>query len=124
MNRRAGWLVGAVVAALGGVLAIFLHMKAVPYQEVIEHGPAPEAQANPYLAAEHYLRQQGIKVEHANSLDVLPTLEPRQRTLLLLGERSNMTPRSVDQVMNWTRAARPTAVCRRSLVGRQHKQQR
>jgi len=104
MSRRAGWLVGALVAVLGGVLAIFLYVKAVPYQEVIEHGPSPEAQANPYLAAEHYLRQQGINVEHANGLDVLPTLEPRQRTLLLLGERTNMTLRDVDQVMNWTRA--------------------
>ncbi|WP_434578251.1 DUF4350 domain-containing protein [Pseudomonas sp. Z5-35] len=104
MRRRTGMLVGAVVAALTGALAIYLYLKAVPYQEVVEHGPSPEAQANPYLAAEHFLRKQGINVEHANSLDVLPTLEPHQRSLLLLGERSNMTPRDADQLLNWTRA--------------------
>ncbi|WP_434608979.1 DUF4350 domain-containing protein [Pseudomonas sp. R1-7] len=104
MSRSTGWVMGAVGAALTCALAIYLYLKAVPYQETIEHGPSPEAQANPYLAAEQFLRQQGLNVEHANGLDVLPTLEPHQRSLLLLGERSNMTPRDVDQLMNWTRA--------------------
>ncbi|CAN1603940.1 DUF4350 domain-containing protein [Pseudomonas mediterranea] len=105
MNRRAGWLLTIlIVVALVGALAMYLYRNAVPYQETVDYGPSPEAQANPYLAAEHFLRQQGVEVEHANNLDVLPTLEPRQRTLLLLGERTNMTPRQVDQLMNWTRA--------------------
>lgn len=104
MSRRAGWLVAAVVAALVCALGIYLSKKAVPYQETIDHGPSPEAQANPYLAAEHFLRRHGVEVEHANSLDVLPGLEPHQRSLMLLGERSDMTPREADQLMNWTRA--------------------
>lgn len=104
MSRRTGMLAGALVAALVCALTVYLYLKAVPYQETIDHGPSPEAQANPYLAAEYFLRQHGIDVEHANSLDVLPTLEPHQRSLLLLGERTNMTPREVDQLMNWTRA--------------------
>lgn len=104
MSRRAGWLVAAVIAALVCALGIYLSTKAVPYQETIDHGPSPEAQANPYLAAEHFLRRHGVEVEHANSLDVLPGLEPHQRSLLLLGERSDMTPREADQLMNWTRA--------------------
>jgi hypothetical protein len=104
MSRRAGMLVGALLATLVCLLAFYLYVKAVPYQETVEHGPSPEAQANPYLAAEYFLRQQGINVEHANNLGVLPTLEPRQRSLLLLGERTNMTPREVDQLINWTRA--------------------
>ena len=104
MSRHAGWLIGAVLAAVVGAFGFYLYAKAVPYEEVVEHGPSPEAQANPYLAAEHFLRQRGINVEHANSLDVLPTLEPRQHSLLLLGERTHMTPREVDRLMNWTRA--------------------
>ena len=32
----------------------------MPYEEVVDRGPAPEALANPYLAAEHFLRQQGL----------------------------------------------------------------
>ena len=104
MSRHAGWLIGAVLAAVMCAFGLYLYTKAVPYEEVVEHGPSPEAQANPYLAAELFLRQKGINVEHANSLDVLPTLEPRQHSLLLLGERTHMTPREVEQLMNWTRA--------------------
>ncbi|MHC8324309.1 DUF4350 domain-containing protein [Pseudomonas sp. GB2N2] len=104
MNRRLWLTAGVCIVLLLGALSVYLYIKATPYQEEIDHGPAPEAQANPYLAAEHFLRKQGLTVSHANGLDVLPTLEPRQHTLLLLGDRSNMTPRQIDQVMNWTRA--------------------
>lgn len=104
MSRR-GWLVlGAVFAVLFGALCLYLYLKATPYQEIVDHGASPEARANPYLAAEQFLRKQGIAVNHANSLDVLPGVDPRQHSLLLFGDRSNMTPRQIDQVLNWTRA--------------------
>lgn len=104
MSRRL-WLAGGGLAAvLLAALSVYLYFKATPYQADIDHGPSPEAQANPYLAAEHFLRKQGLTVSHANSLDVLPALDPRQHSLLLLGDRYNMTPRQIDQVMNWTRA--------------------
>ncbi|HEF4757709.1 TPA: DUF4350 domain-containing protein [Pseudomonas putida] len=95
---------GALLAALLAALSIWLYFQATPYSAEIDHGPSPEAQANPYLAAEHFLRKQGLSVSHANSLDILPSLEPHQRSLLLLGDRYNMTPRQIDQLMNWTRA--------------------
>jgi hypothetical protein len=104
MSRRLLLLIGVFISA--GLIAMgsYLYLNAKPYQEVIDHGPAPEAGANPYLAAEHFLRKQGLQVTHANSIDILPTLDPRQQSLLLLGDRSNMSPRQVDQVLNWTRA--------------------
>lgn len=104
MSRRLWLIVALIAGALCCVLSVWLYLKATPYQAEIDHGPAPEAQANPYLAGEHFLRKQGLTVSHANSLDVLPTLEPHQNSLLLLGERSSMSPRQVDQVLNWTRA--------------------
>ena len=104
MNRRLWLAAGVFFAVLLAALSVYLYFKATPYQADIDHGPSPEAQANPYLAAEHFLRKQGLTVGHANSLDVLPTLDPRQHSLLLLGDRYNMTPRQIDQVMNWTRA--------------------
>ena len=104
MNRRLWLAAGVFIAVLLGALSLYLYARATPYQADIDHGPSPEAQANPYLAAEHFLRKQGLTVSHANSLDLLPTLEPRQRSLLLLGDRSGMTPRQIDQVLNWTRA--------------------
>lgn len=102
MNRRL--MPGLLIAGLLAALAVYLYQQATPYQEVIDHGPSPEARANPYLAAEHFLRQQGLTVTHANSLDILPYLEPHQQSLLLLGDRANMTPRQADQLLNWTRA--------------------
>lgn len=104
MSRR-GWLtLGAVFVLLVGALGVYLYLAATPYQEVVDHGASPEARANPYLAAEQFLRKQGLEVSHANSLDVLPGIDPRQHSLLLFGDRSNMTPRQIDQVLNWTRA--------------------
>ena len=104
MNRQRWQAAGVFIAVLLGALSVYLYLNATPYQAEIDHGPAPEAQANPYLAAEHFLRKQGLDVSHANSLDILPSLEPHQHSLLLLGDRYNMTPRQIDQVMNWTRA--------------------
>jgi hypothetical protein len=105
LNRR-NWplALGVLIAVLLGALSIYLYIKATPYPEVIDHGPSPQAQANPYLAAEHFLRKQALTVSHANRLDVLPTLEPRRHSLLLLGDRRNMTPHQIDQLMNWVRA--------------------
>ncbi|MFY0730453.1 DUF4350 domain-containing protein [Pseudomonas sp. NFX15] len=104
MSRRWGSVVGALLAALVIALSVYLYLKASPYQTDIDHGPSPEANANPYLAAELFLRKQGLNVGHANGLDILPSLDPHQHSLLLLGDRYNMTPRQIDQVMNWTRA--------------------
>jgi len=104
LSRRLWLVIGVFVALLVGALSIYLYLKATPYPAEIDHGPSPEAQANPYLAAEHFLRKQGLTVSHANGLDVLPTLDPHQHSLLLLGNRYNMTPRQIDQVLNWTLA--------------------
>ncbi|WP_433588521.1 DUF4350 domain-containing protein [Pseudomonas koreensis] len=104
MNRRNAWLIGGLLVALLAALSLYLYFKARPYQEVIDHGPSPLAQANPYLAAEMFLRERGLTVSHAETLAVLPDIDPRRHTLLLFGERSRMTPRQVDQVLNWARA--------------------
>jgi len=105
LNRRALWLLGgALIVALLAVLGIYLYLKATPYQAEVDHGPSPAAQANPYLAAEMFLRERGIDVSHAESLAVLPEIDPRQHTLLMFNDRSKMTPRQVDQVLNWARA--------------------
>jgi hypothetical protein len=96
-------VIGVLGIVLLAISSVYLYLKATPFQEEIDHGPSPEAQANPYLAAEHFLRKQGLTVTHANGLDALPALDPRQHSLLLLGDRYNMTPRQIDQVMNWTR---------------------
>jgi hypothetical protein len=94
-------MLGVLIAVCLGALSLYLYVKAKPYPEEIDHGPSPQAQANPYLAAEHFLRKQGLTVSHANRPDDLPILEPRRHSLLLLGDRRNMTPRQIDHLMNW-----------------------
>jgi hypothetical protein len=104
LSRRRGAIAAALIAVSVVALSVYLYLKVTPYQTVIDHGPSPEARTNPYLAAELFLRKHGLSVEHANDLDILPSLDPRRRSLLLLGDHNNMTPRQIDQVMNWTRA--------------------
>ena len=103
MNRPLLW-VGLLLACLLGAGGYYAWSKATPYDEVVDRGPSPEALANPYLAAEHFLRQQGLTVEHAYNLKQLDTLPSKGNSLLLLGERSNMSPRQVEQLLEWTRS--------------------
>lgn len=103
MKRPLLW-VGLLLACLLGASGLYVWHKAMPYDEVVDRGPSPEALGNPYLAAEHFLRQQGLAVERASSLERLSDLPPRGRSLLLLGERDNMTPRQVDQLLDWAKS--------------------
>ena len=122
MSRRGAWLLGGLIVALLAALSVYLYVKARPYQEVIDHGPSPQAQANPYLAAEMFLREHGLNVSHAETLAVLPDIDPRRHTLLLFGERSRMTPRQVDQVLNWARAGGRIVFVAEALWDKQAKQ--
>ena len=103
MNRPLVW-VGLLLACLLGAGAFYAWHKAIPYDEVVDRGPSPQVQANPYLAAEYFLRQQGLTVEHVNGLDRIIDLPPKGNSLLLLGERSNMTPRQVEQLLDWAKS--------------------
>ncbi len=101
MTRRAQILLGiAVLLALGGI-GLYLLDRLQPYEETVEHGASPEARANDYLAAEHFLRQQKISVSRADNLQVLQKLPAAGHTLMLLGSRHNMTPRQTRQVLDW-----------------------
>jgi hypothetical protein len=44
MNRPLLWLLLACLLGAGGLYA---WSKAIPYDEVVDHGPSPEALANP-----------------------------------------------------------------------------
>ena len=103
MNRRLGFFLGAGLVLLLGLLGSYVLSQATPYQELIKHGPAPEARANPYLAAEHFLRNQGRKVQRADSLQSLAQLPAAGQVLLILGSREQMTPKQSERLLAWTR---------------------
>lgn len=101
MTRRLQFALGASLLLLLGVLGIYLLSKLTPYPETIEHGPAPEAQANPYLAAEQFLRTQGLQVQRADGLSIINDLPSAGHTLLLLGDRQRMTPKQSERLLAW-----------------------
>ena len=102
MSRRSGFALAMALLLGLGLIASYLLGKLEPYEDVIEHGPAPEVASSPYLAAEHFLRQQGIVARRAESLAVLDGLPSAGQTLMLLADRGNMTPRQVERVLQWT----------------------
>ena len=102
MSRRAGFILASALLLVLGLLASYVLGKLEPYEDVIEHGPAPEVASSPYLAAEHFLRKQGIAARRAEGLDVLDGLPSEGQTLMLLADRGNMTPRQVERVLPWT----------------------
>ncbi|MGH8354072.1 MAG: DUF4350 domain-containing protein [Pseudomonas sp.] len=101
MSRRAAFYLGTGLVLLLGLLGIYLLGQLQPYQETLKHGPAPEVQGNPYLAAEHFLRRQQLSVRRADGLEVLPSLPSQGQTLLLLGDRKRMTPRQAERLLDW-----------------------
>lgn len=100
MNRRTTALITLLVIALLA-LAGYVVSIAEPYEEEVRHGPAPEARANLFLAAERFLEGQQRKVSRANGLEVLDSLPSKGQTLLLLADRSRMTPRQAERVLAW-----------------------
>lgn len=101
MTRRTLILLVLLALAILGLLAGYLVSIAVPYDHVVKHGPSPEARTNRFLAAERFLEAQQRKVSRANGLEVLDSLPNKGQTLLLLADRSRMTPRQAERVLAW-----------------------
>lgn len=99
-RRNLALLVLLVLLVLGG-LGYYLYRHLEPYTETIEHGPSPEVRANPYLAAEVYLRGRGIRVTTARGMEVLEQLPSKGQTLILLGTRENITPSQTARLLDW-----------------------
>ncbi|MGE4408515.1 DUF4350 domain-containing protein [Pseudomonas sp.] len=104
MTRRRSLLLAALAALLMASLGYWLAGKLHPYEDIVDHGPAPEARANPYLAAELFLRGLGLQVAHHEGLAGLEALPSHGQTLLLLGDRSQLSPRQSDRLLQWAAA--------------------
>jgi hypothetical protein len=92
-----------VLALVLLVLGVYLSRHLERYSETVDKGADPTVVANPYLAAQSFLRQRGLRVDQATRLDILPRLPAATTSLLLLGDRSRMTPRQVEQILSWVR---------------------
>lgn len=104
MNTPRTRVLAAVAILLLGLLIIWLASNLQSYEEVVEHGPAPHARSNTYLAAELFLRDLGLQVSQHEGIAGLDTLPTGGQTLLLLGDRRNLTPRQTDRLLDWASA--------------------
>ncbi|MFY1664805.1 DUF4350 domain-containing protein [Pseudomonas sp. Pseu.R1] len=104
MSRRIGFVIIALVLLSIAGASVPLLKRLEHYQEVVDQGPAPEVRANPYLAAETFLRERGITVNTTQALNVLPDIGQQPQTLMLLDTREKMTPSEVQRLLRWARA--------------------
>ncbi|AWM58811.1 DUF4350 domain-containing protein [Stutzerimonas stutzeri] len=104
MNRLHVRLLVAGAVLLLALLTIWLGSQLQRYEDVVEHGPAPQARSNDYLAAELFLRDLGLQVARHDGIAGLETLPNNGQTLLLLGDRRNMTPRQTERLLDWAAA--------------------
>lgn len=101
MTRRAWFALGAILVLLLGLAGVYLLSQATPYQKEIKHGPSPQVDADPYLAAETFLKARQVSVQRADTLHVLNAMPSQGQTLLLLASRENMTPRQTESLLAW-----------------------
>jgi len=104
MNRLRIRLLVAAAILLLSLLTIWLGSQLQRYEDVVEHGPAPQARSNDYLAAELFLRDLGLQVARHDGSAGLEALPTSGQTLLLLGDRRNMTPRQTERLLDWAAA--------------------
>jgi hypothetical protein len=104
MSKRTWMIIVALALVCIAVASVPLFKHLEHYEQVVDQGPSPEVRANPYLAAETFLRQQGIAVKVAQALNILPDTRQQTQTLMLLDSREKMTPAEVKRLLNWTRA--------------------
>ena len=102
--KRGYLLLGLLASAVLAVVIVLVIRQLEPYEETVDRGPSPEARANPYLAAEQFLRQRSVTVRSADTWTDLPVTTTQRQTLLILDERSRMTPEQVEQLLDWANA--------------------
>jgi len=104
MSKRSHWLIALLALLIIGVGVVYLAKNLEHYEETIDKGPSPAVRANPYLAAESFLRQRSIAVRVTDSLNNLVDPAQQAQTLLLLDSRENMTPADAGRVLRWARS--------------------
>ena len=104
MSARQLWASLAALSLLAA-LAFFIFGQLDPQRRSVDLGPAPEARANPYLAAEQFLRQRQVAVARADSLaQILEDTPAAGHSLLLLGSRKQLTAAQNQRLLDWTAA--------------------
>lgn len=103
MNARQRlWLILAGLCLLAAVAAL-LFGGLDPQRRLVDLGPAPEARANPWLAAEQFLRQRDLVVNRTDNLTaILDDTPAAGHSLVLLGSRRQLSAAQNQRLLDWT----------------------
>jgi hypothetical protein len=104
MSRSRTLLIALLALLLLGLVGLYVVKHLERYDETVDQGPSPQVRANPYLAAENFLRQRAIPVQLSDTPGNLPAPAQQPQMLMLLDSRENMTPGQVDRLLRWVRA--------------------
>lgn len=103
MSARQRLWAGLAALSLLAALGALLFERLDPQRRSVDLGPAPEARANPWLAAEQFLRQRGLTVTRAERLaPILDDLPAAGHSLLLLGSRKELSAAQSQRLLDWT----------------------
>ncbi|MFC3606315.1 DUF4350 domain-containing protein [Stutzerimonas tarimensis] len=101
MNRARWPLLFAALLAL--TIAFYVAGQLERQQVTLDHGPSPEAQADPYLAAQLFLKGLGSSVVRSEDLR-LAALPGSGHTLMLLADRGGWSAGQTRRVLEWAQA--------------------
>lgn len=120
MNARQRlWLSLAALALLAALAALLLG-QLNPQRRSVDLGPAPEARSNPWLAAEHFLRQRQVAVERADGLTrFLDDTPAVGHSLVLLGSRKQLSAAQSQRLLDWAAAGGQLVVVAQANWGEQ-----
>lgn len=104
MSRRLKILLALLAALILSLIAFYVSTHIEFYQHTIKHGPSPEAQKNRYLAAELFLRKQGLQVSQAQNLDAINAQPPSgPHSLVYLAPRDDLSERQSQKLLSWAK---------------------
>ncbi|MFF7707116.1 DUF4350 domain-containing protein [Pseudomonas sp. NPDC007930] len=99
--RRLALVLLASIALAAAGYYLWAHLERV--EETVDHGPSEAARNNPYLAAERFLRGQGLAVSPAGGGDPWAGMAPASSSLVLLADRRGMSAPQVQRLLQWVR---------------------
>lgn len=82
-------------------LFLYFHIEKYTIEKRVEQ--PYEVRRNPFLAAEYYLKQRHQKVTIINNIQLFKTLSPHRQTVLLLGDRNNLSTSQIQLLLDWVK---------------------
>lgn len=100
MSSLARWIILIIILLVAGIAYAFLSFFELVEKEV-DLGYSSKANRNPLLAAEIFLRKQGLVVESVPGFSQLPELPGPDDSMIMLGSRVSMGESQTQTIRDW-----------------------